>query len=71
MTEEVRQNLKAARDHYHTMHTRCPQCKGTSSYWITLCGFTMTLGKEDQCRNLNEAHCNCGWVGIVHDLEPR
>jgi hypothetical protein len=50
---------------YRAQHAVCPHCL-TNRYWKTLAGPRILPEIKDE----NEAHCQCGWVGICHQLVP-
>lgn len=67
--EEVIKQLKIAKEKYNQLHRCCPECGGTNN-WQTLVGFVMKHGHEEDYKDLNDVHCQCGWKGLVHDMTP-
>ena len=55
--------------HYHRQHAACPQC-GAVDNEQTCVGYIPIPGHEDEYQDRNRVRCECGWVGIVHDLVP-
>ena len=57
------------REFYYQQHKCCPKC-GNDKIDKTTIGFIFTgldaFGKEDDTK----AKCQCGWIGIVHNLTP-
>lgn len=51
---------------YDAKHCCCPVC-GRSGLETTTIGIAF-LGPST--RDTNRAKCQCGWVGIVHDMIP-
>ncbi len=63
-TEPPKVDPHEAERQYQALHQCCPTC-GSDSIWRTCLG--MILPSEDT----NTARCECGWIGIVHDLLPK
>jgi RNA polymerase subunit RPABC4/transcription elongation factor Spt4 len=54
-------------DQYYQNHQCCPEC-GCDNLETTCVGYLIT---NDDSRDKNAARCECGWVGIVHDMVPK
>jgi len=52
---------------YYPRHKRCPQCGG-NLIESTCLGYIFR--SIESAKDSNRAVCDCGWVGVVHDLVP-
>lgn len=61
-------------DEYYAKHRRCPVCvldKNATGGFVgsqTYIGYIMNPEHPELFKDMNEARCNCGWVGTVHQL---
>jgi hypothetical protein len=67
-TPEERQAARTeAYRQYGELHKCCPQCGG-KNICQTCIGYVMTDPSKYEDRN--QATCQCGWRGVVHDMVP-
>ena len=54
-------------DRYYEARKCCPKCHGRNMMQ-TLMGFLPNANNLEAFKDRNDVRCDCGWVGIVHDL---
>ena len=54
---------------YREHHESCPKCGGLNIEQGAV-EYLYIVGKASEYVDENKASCDCGWVGIVHDLKP-
>ena len=52
---------------YKKNHESCPKCEGVNVV-KTIVEYLYVAGKASEYVDKNNAKCECGWIGIVHDL---
>ena len=52
---------------YYNKHKFCPKC-GSDNFTQTCKGF---LSPSSECPDTNKVLCECGWVGIIHQLKGK
>lgn len=50
---------------YYSVRTNCPKCGG-NNIETTCIGYI--IHDDGPSKDGNQARCECGWVGIVHDM---
>lgn len=61
-------SARCLRDKYYESHKKCPICSSEATCQ-TLVGYTFDLQHPERYEDRNRAECNCGWIGIVHELK--